>query len=105
MEIRIAVEAIKQVSTFKYLGRLVEENRNFEAEIKARITVTKGNFGKMSGFLTNMSLSMQLRLRLLKSYIWSGLLYECESWTTKSDMKKKLEAVEMQITMILLRVP
>ena len=57
------------------------------------------------GLLTNMSLSMQLRLRILKTYIWLRPLYGFESWTIKSDMKKNLEAVEMWFMRRILRVP
>ena len=67
--------------------------------------MTKANFGKLRGLLTNMSLRMQLRLRILKIYIWSGLLYEYESWTIKSDMNKKFEAAKMWFMRRMLRVP
>ena len=58
--IRIAGEPIKQVSSFRYLGSLVEENGKCDAEIKARIGMAKANFGKMRDLLTNMSLNIQL---------------------------------------------
>ena len=35
-----------------------------------------------------------VRLRVLKCYIWSTLLYGCETWTISGDMIKKLEALE-----------
>ena len=57
------------------------------------------------GLFTSMSLNIRLRLRKLKSYILSELLYGFESWTIKSDMKEKLKAVEMWFLRRKLRVP
>ena len=67
--------------------------------------MAKANFGKMRKLLTNPSLDAQLRLRMLRCYIWSGLLYGCESWTLSADMKKKLEAAEMWFLRRMWRVP
>ena len=66
--------------------------------------MAKVKFGKMRGPLRNLSLKMQLRLRILKRYILPGLFHRCNSWTIKSDMKKKMEAVEIWFLRRLLRV-
>ena len=34
-------------------------------------------------------------MRLLKCYVWSTLLYGCESWTISKRMESQLEAAEM----------
>ena len=96
---------IKQVNSFRYLGSLVSEDGKCDAEIRARIGMAKTNFGKMRSILSNLSLSIGLRLRLLKSYIWSTLLYGCESWTIKAESQRKLEATEMWFLRRMLRVP
>ena len=96
---------IKQVSSFRYLGSLVDEDGKCDTEIRTRIGMAKTNFGKMRGILTNMSLNTALRVRILKSYVWSTLLYGCESWTIKADMRRRLEATEMWFLRRMLRVP
>ena len=53
-----AVETIKQVSTFRYLGSLVGENRKCNAEIMVRIEMAKPNFVNIRGGMTNFSLKM-----------------------------------------------
>ena len=35
-----------------------------------------------------------VRIRVLKCYVWSTLLYGCEAWTLTSVMIKKIEAFE-----------
>ena len=96
---------MKQVTKFRYLGSLVTEDARCETEIKARIGMAKANFGKMRDLLTNLSLNPRLRERMVRCYIWSGLLYGCESWTISAVMRRRLEATEMWLLRRMLRVP
>ena len=96
---------LKQTDKFKYLGSILTEDGRCEAEIKTRIAIGKSNFGKMRNVLANLSLSTELRVRLLKAYIWSGMLYGCECWTINAAMRKKLEAAEMWLLRRMMRVP
>ena len=98
-------QVLKQVRSFRYLGSLVSENGRCDAEIRSRIGIGKANFGQMRGILTNMSLSIEVRLRILKSYIWSVMLYGCETWNISKEMKKRLEAAEMWFIRRMMRVP
>ena len=105
VNITLAGESLKQVETFRYLGSVLSEDGRCESEIRTRIGMAKANFGKMRTLLTNLGLDAQLRLRILKCYIWSGLLYGCESWTLSAEMKRKLEAAEMWFLRRMWRVP
>ena len=49
----------------------------------------------MSNMLTARSISNQTKLRLIKCYIWSTIIYGHEAWTISEAMKKELEAAEM----------
>ena len=107
LDVNISIEgvAIKQVEKFRYLGSVVNEDGRCDGEIRARIAMGKANFGKMRNVMTNLGLNIQLRLRLLKSYIWAGILYGCESWTINAQMRGKLEAAEMWLLRRMLRIP
>ena len=63
-----------QLVSFRYLGSLVNEERRCDAKVCARIGMTKANFGTMRKVLTKKSLEQQLRMRLLRCYVWSELL-------------------------------
>ena len=93
--VNIGGQTVKKVSSFRYLGSLVSEDGKCDAEIRSRIAMGKARFGQMRRILTSMSLSSEVRLRLLKSYIWSGMLYGCESWTIIKEMRRRLEAAEV----------
>ena len=44
-------------------------------------------------------------MRILKAYVWSVLLFGCESWTISKEMRKRLEAAEMWFLRRMLRIP
>ena len=88
-------ENIKQVQKFKYLGYMITSDGRCSTEIKRRIAIAKDSFNKMRPIFRNHNISMTTKYRVLKAYVWSVLLYGCESWTITEDLKKKLEATEM----------
>ncbi|VVC43630.1 Hypothetical protein CINCED_3A006507 [Cinara cedri] len=64
-------------------------------EIRRRITLAKYAFEKKRTLLTNKHLSIRSRKKFVKTYVWSILLYGCESWTIGKYEKNRLEAMEM----------
>ena len=97
-------EKIKQVYRFKYLGYIITSDGRCDTEIKRRIAMAKDSFSKMSPIFKNHNISMITKFRVLKAYVWSILLYGCESWTIGEQMKKKLEAAEMWFIRRMLRI-
>ena len=59
----------------------------------------------MRKILTNMNITMRLRMRLVKCFVWSVLTYGCEAWTLDKRMKRRLEAMEMWILRRMMRIP
>ena len=49
----------------------------------------------MERVLTTRTINLNTRLRLLRCYVWSTLLYGSECWTLNKTMQQRLEAVEM----------
>ena len=66
--------------------------------------MAKKAFWRMKNLLRNLNLNFKTRLRALKAYIWSILLYGCETWTINKQMKQKIEAVEMWFLRRMLRI-
>ena len=86
---------IKHVDKFEYLGSLITSDAKSDQEIKRRIGIAKTASKCMSNVLTARNINSQTKLRLIKCYIWSTMLYGCETWTISEAMKKQLEAAEM----------
>ena len=91
---KIEIE-IKQVDKFQYLGSLITSDAKSGQEIKRRIGIAKTAFKFMSNVLIPRNIKGQTKLRLIKCYIWSTMMYGCETWTISEIMKKQLEAAEM----------
>lgn len=69
------------VSSFNYLGSIVASHAQCRKEIRRRIGLTKDTFPRFWSILADLQLSIKLRIQFLKAYVWSTLLYCCESWT------------------------
>ena len=66
---------IEQVNSFNYLGSMLTSDGRCEKEIRRRIGMAKTSFNQMSPVLKDRKLSIPLKVRLLKCFIWSVLLY------------------------------
>ena len=97
-------EEIEQVDDFVYLGSLTNWDGKQDKEIRRRIAIAYTNMRKLKKLLTNMQISMTLRKRFVKCYIWSTLLYGCEIWNISCQTRTRLEAFEMKIWRYVLKV-
>ena len=88
-------EALEQVDNFKYLGQNITPDGKNEKEIKTKIAIAKNRFNQMYKVLTSRQISMELRHRLLVCYVFSVILYGCETWTLTKALTDKIEACEM----------
>ena len=95
---------IEQVSKYTYLGTMINCHNDYTNEIKIRIEKGRANFTKMKGVLCGRDLNLNLRVRLVKCYIFSTLLYGMEAWTLNAVTLKKLEAFEMWVYRRILRI-
>ena len=93
--IHVNQHQIKQVDEFEYLGSILTKDARCKREIVRRIGIAKTAFRRMTRIVTNRHLRIATRVRVIKRYIWSTLLYGCESWTLTQETRKRLEAMEM----------
>ena len=95
---------IEQVNSFNYLGSMLTSDGRCEKEIRRRIGMAKTSFNQMSPVLKDHKLSIPLKVRLLKCFIWSVLLYGCELWTLSAALTRNIKATEMWFYRRTLRV-
>ena len=94
LQIQVGDRVLEEVKEFKYLGSIVTNDGSAERDVRTRIGIAKGAFCKMV-VLQARGVSLELRQRLLRAYIWSVVLYGSEAWTLKKGECKRLEAFEM----------
>ena len=101
----ILEEELEQVSSFDYLGSLVTSDKKCLRNIKKRIALAKQAFNNKKTILTNKKISIQIKKRFLKIYIWSTFLYGYELWTISKETQNHLEAAEIWFYQRLMCIP
>jgi len=84
----------EQVKSFKYLGSTMTEDGRCETDIKVRIALPKEAFSK-SGELLTRSFRKEVKKKMVKTLVWSTLLYGSETWTLRKEDIRRLESAEM----------
>ena len=84
-EFKLKRKNLERVQKFKYLGSWINNNGDDEMEIRARIEMARQSFIKLRTLLCSRDLDCGLRLRMMKCYVWSNLLYGVETWTLKKN--------------------
>uniref|UniRef100_A0A8D8SXR8 Craniofacial development protein 2 n=1 Tax=Cacopsylla melanoneura TaxID=428564 RepID=A0A8D8SXR8_9HEMI len=97
-------KVVERVKTFTYLGTTLNEDWDHSQEIKCRIEKARSAFNNMSKLFKTHNLTVEMKMRLLRCYIFSIMLYGIESWTLTGATTSRLEAFEMWIYRRILRI-
>ena len=49
----------------------------------------------LANILTNRKVKLDIKKRIVNSYVWSILLYGCETWTISKNIEEKLKSLEL----------
>lgn len=104
-KLKLGGKTLDRVQHFRYLGSWINCRVESDEEISTRIELARKTFTSWSSVLCNRNLSINIRLRVLKCYVWSVLLYGCETWTLKVKHLNKLEAFELWCYRRMLKIP
>jgi hypothetical protein len=102
--IQVAGVTIENVEKFEYLGSLLTWDNNCSDEIKRRIGKATGAMASLKHIWTSKKLKIDNKLKVLKTCVFSVLLYASETWTLKETDKKKLLAFEMKCYRRILKI-
>ena len=94
---------VEQVRQFMYLGNVITEDCKCHEEVKCRIAIGKKAFSKR-GELLREKIELELKIRIVKSLIWSTVLYTAETWTLRKVDNQQLESFEMWIWKRLMKI-
>ena len=94
MKITVNGQNLERVKQFCYLGSFVTEDCRSCHDVRRRITLEKEAFNKKSDLMSG-SLSLHLKKRMVKAYVWSVALYGIEMWTLQKEDIRRLEAFEI----------
>ena len=74
-------------------------------EIKRPLLLGKKAMINLDSILKSRDITMPTNISLAKAMIFSVVMYECESWTTKKAEHRRIDAFELWCRRRLLRVP
>lgn len=93
-----------RVECVTYLGCLRNDQWDHSRGMRQRIEKARATFLNMRNVLSNNTLSMPHRIRIVKCYVHSVLLYGVETQTLTDATTKKLDAFEMWIFTRILKI-
>jgi hypothetical protein len=97
INVNIHGETLQQVSSYLYLGHTITDDGRCDTEVKKRIGMAKSTFNDMKKILTSKQITNKLKMRIIKCYIYSTLMYGSETWTMNKQLEDRIDAFEMWV--------
>ena len=94
-EIRANKQKLETVTSFKYLGSLLNDESS-KPEILSRIAQTTAALTRLKPVWNDRSISLSSMIRLKRSLVTSIFLYACESWALTAELQRRIQATKMR---------
>ena len=88
-------EQVEQVNEFMYLGATCSSTNDNSKEIRKRLSIAGHKFTQIQNLLKDRSLTVNIKIRLLRALIFPIAIYGCEAWTLKKVDTKSISAFEL----------
>ena len=87
-EMKVNGQKLETVTSFKYLGSVITDESS-KPEILSRIAQATAALTRLKPVWIDKSISINSKIRLMRSLVTSIFLYACESWTLTAKAPKK----------------
>ncbi|VDP31522.1 unnamed protein product [Schistosoma margrebowiei] len=84
-------EILEDVKSFTYLGSIIDEQGDSDADVKARIGKAKTAFLQLKNIWNSKQLSTNIKVRIFNTNVKAVLLYGAETWRTTTTTIKKVQ--------------
>ena len=102
-EIKVNGQKLETLTSFKYLGSIITDEGS-KPEILSRIAQTTAALTMLKPVWIDKSISLSSKIRLMRSFVTSNFLYDCESWTLTAELQRRIQAMEMRCYRKILRI-
>ncbi|KAL5179591.1 hypothetical protein HKD37_01G000874 [Glycine soja] len=96
-EVKIGDHIIPQVTRFKYLGSVIQDDGEIEGDVNHRIQAGWMKWRKASGVLCDAKVPIKLKGKFYRTAVRSAILYGTECWAVKSQHETKVGVAEMRM--------
>ena len=93
--IRVNNDPVEKIKHFKYLGSLKLSNGDCSKYVNTRIAMAKRRMCELTTLWHDRSIPVALKMRLVKTLVWTVLSYGAERWTLKVRDERKITSMEM----------
>ena len=104
INIRVNNDPVEKVKQFKYLGSLKSTDGDCSKDVNARIAMAKRRMCELTTLWKDRSIPVALKMRLVKTLVWTVLSYGAEAWTLKVRDERKITSMEMWLWQRMLRI-
>ncbi|KAL5164394.1 hypothetical protein HKD37_18G049725 [Glycine soja] len=96
-EVKIGDHIIPQVTRFKYLGSVIQDDGEIEGDVNHRIQAGWMKWRKASGVLCDAKVPIKLKGKFYRTAVRPAILYGTECWAIKSQHENKVGVAEMRM--------
>jgi len=97
LKMKVGDHIIPQVTRFKYLGSIVQNDGEIEVDVNHRIQDGWLKWRRASGVLCDKKVPLKLKGKFYRTVVRPPMLYGTECWAVKSQHKSKVSVAEMRM--------
>ena len=86
---------METVSDFIFLVSKITEDGDCSYEIKKCLFLGRKAMTNLGSILKSRDITLPTKVRLVKTMVFPGVMYGCESWTVKKAEHQKIDAFEL----------
>ena len=98
-------ETMETVTDFIFLGSRITVDSDCSYEIKRHLLLGRKTMTNLDSVLKSRDITLLTKVRIVKSMVFPGVMYRCESWTIKKAEHRRIDAFKLWCWRRLLRVP
>ena len=85
-------ETMETVADFIFLGSKITADSDCSHEIKRCLLLVRKVMTNLDSILKSRDTTLSAKVHLVKAMIFPGVMYGCESWTTKKAERQRIYA-------------
>ena len=89
----------------KFLGSKITADGDCSHEIKRRLLLGRKVMTNLDSVLRSRDITLPTKVHLVKTMVFPGVMYGCESWTVKKADHQRIYAFQLWCSRRLLRIP
>ena len=98
-------ETVETVADFILGGSKITADGDCSHEIKRRLFLGRKVMTHLDSILKSRDITFPAKIRLVKTMVFSVVMYRCENWTIKKAERRSIDVFELRCWRRSLRVP